>query len=208
MNAEKLTSLTASPPATQSIAPAAHPASAYKGTGRWFLGIVCAQVVLLLAIMGAHAYTLATGTEVLLSTALVDPWDIFRGNYMTLEYDISTVDCQQRLQVDDTVYVVLKRSTQIADPNAKWAAERVEKSAPLLVEGEVFIKGKVQWQCTRTEIDKISHKTLEKQQAHIRYGIEQYYIPEGTRTAQQRRVPKVLVAIDKYGNAAIKRLIQ
>jgi len=201
MNSDELKSLTTSPPSSPLEAQAS---SAYTNTGRWFLGIVCAQVVLLLAIMGANAYTLATGTEVLLPTTLVDPWDMFRGNYMTLGYEISLVDCQKPLSVDDTVYVVLKRP----NTNSKWIADRVEKSPPELAQGEVFIKGKVDWKSTSTTYDNQRNESTVKQQAHIHYGIEQYYIPEGTGTAAQRSTPNVLVAIDKSGNPAIKKLVQ
>jgi uncharacterized membrane-anchored protein len=49
-----------------------------------------AQLVLLATIAGRSIYAIATGTTVYLKTAPVDPYDLLRGYYQTLNYQISS----------------------------------------------------------------------------------------------------------------------
>jgi len=57
-----------------------------------FIIFVLLQVALLIGIITYRQYWVATGEKVLLRTAPVDPRDIFRGDYVSLRYDISTLD--------------------------------------------------------------------------------------------------------------------
>src|SRR5262245_14089672 len=50
---------------------------------------VAFQVLCLVAMMVGPLMTLATGEAILLRAAPVDPRDIFRGDYVTLSYEIS-----------------------------------------------------------------------------------------------------------------------
>jgi uncharacterized membrane-anchored protein len=80
-----------------------------------FWALVLFQVLLLAGIIGYRHYWLTTGERVLLRTVPVDPRDIFRGDYVRLNYDISTLDLD-RLEGDDkfvrneNVYVVLRKN--------------------------------------------------------------------------------------------------
>ncbi len=71
---------------------------------RWkFIFFVLLQVALLVGIIAYRQYWVATGEKILLRTAPVDPRDIFRGDYISLRYDISTLDlddvgCQGKFQ--------------------------------------------------------------------------------------------------------------
>ncbi|HZA25209.1 MAG TPA: GDYXXLXY domain-containing protein, partial [Dehalococcoidia bacterium] len=56
-----------------------------------FWGIVAAQLVLLLAMVGFKEYTLRTGTVVTLQTVPVDPRSILQGDYAILQYRIATL---------------------------------------------------------------------------------------------------------------------
>lgn len=56
-----------------------------------FLIIVCLQVLLLLGIMVYRQYWIMTGDKVVLKTVPVDPRDIFRGDYVNLSYEISSL---------------------------------------------------------------------------------------------------------------------
>lgn len=51
-----------------------------------------AQFLLLATVPAQAIYTLTTGTTVFLQTAPVDPYDVLRGYYQVLSYDISRVD--------------------------------------------------------------------------------------------------------------------
>ena len=59
---------------------------------RKFIIIVLFQVLLLVGIIAYRQYWVATGERVLLGTEPVDPRDIFRGDYVTLNYEISSLD--------------------------------------------------------------------------------------------------------------------
>lgn len=59
-------------------------------------------------------YTLRTGTEVILKTEPVDPRDLFRGDYVVLNYEISTLDLEEipvedpYFEYNDRIYLVLE----------------------------------------------------------------------------------------------------
>jgi len=56
-----------------------------------FLIIVLFQILILVGLMGFNEANLAFGKSVVLQTAPVDPRDIFRGDYVVLRYEISTL---------------------------------------------------------------------------------------------------------------------
>lgn len=79
-----------------------------------FIAIVLIQTVLLLGIIGYRYYWVSTGEKVLLKTVPVDPWDMFRGDYMTLTYDISRVNLTKLAITDeylrnDIVFILLQK---------------------------------------------------------------------------------------------------
>ena len=55
-------------------------------------GIVALQLVFILGLVAYKEVTLRFGTEVMLQTVPVDPRDLFRGDYVTLRYGISTLE--------------------------------------------------------------------------------------------------------------------
>jgi uncharacterized membrane-anchored protein len=116
-----------------------------------FIIVVLLQVVLLLGILGYRQYWVATGEKILLRTMPVDPRDLFRGDYVSLTYEISTLDLddlnvKDHFRPDENIYVTL-------DPNidGTMRASSVHKSIP---EGRKFIQGRVKHQgsVTRWEI--------------------------------------------------------
>ncbi|OPY76673.1 MAG: hypothetical protein A4E65_03128 [Syntrophorhabdus sp. PtaU1.Bin153] len=57
-----------------------------------FIVIILLQAILLTCIIAYRQYWVATGEKILLKSAPVDPRDIFRGDYVALRYDISSLD--------------------------------------------------------------------------------------------------------------------
>jgi uncharacterized membrane-anchored protein len=55
------------------------------------LVVVCVQLALPLTLAGLAAADLAFGDEIKLKAAPVDPLDVFRGNYVVLRYEISSL---------------------------------------------------------------------------------------------------------------------
>lgn len=164
------------------------------GRRKWFILIVALQIAVLLAMIGMKWSTLTFGERILLKTLPVDPWDVFRGDYIVLNYEIATLDLDQVAHDDiifkpnDSVFVVLK-------PGEKyWAAEGVYLHRP--EDGSRFIKARVSY------YDEYSG-TL-----HLDYGIGSYYVPQHQgREIENQRVPlEVEVSIDRWGNSAVSRL--
>jgi uncharacterized membrane-anchored protein len=149
-----------------------------------FAAVVVLQIGLLLAIIVPKERTLATGEEVVLQTVPVDPRDLFRGDYVNLRYTISTVLSYTDFAVGDRVYVSLTQRGDI------WDGQSALDSAP----DGLYIKGRV--------------TSAGQRRVEVEYGIESYFVPEGTgHIIERARDVKVRVAIDSSGNAVIKGLL-
>lgn len=149
-----------------------------------FTAVLILQIGLLLAILIPKERTLATGEEVVLQTVPIDPRDLFRGDYVNLRYTISTVRSYAGFEVGDRVYVSLTQRDDI------WDAQSAFGSPP----DGLYIKGRV----TQTQQGQID----------VEYGIESYFVPEGTGHIIERAGDvKVRVAVDSSGNSVIKGLL-
>ena len=137
--------------------------------------------------------TLWTGTEVFLKTVPVDPRDLFRGDYVVLRYDISTINLDAvpavYENIDDAVGKKIYVLLDVENGRGKAGAVLVQPPT----EG-LFLKGTV-----RSVYG--NHLTIE-------YGIESYFVPEGKGREIERvtRDMEVKVAVDKFGNSSIKSL--
>lgn len=150
-------------------------------------------LVIIGGFVGYKEYTLKTGQEVLLRTLPIDPQDLFLGDYIELQYDISDLDSQNVVfersdfKPGDKVYVKL-------DTKEKYAVATNIYSQPPS-EG-LFIKGML--------------KDVYGSRVNIEYGIESYFVPEEKGKDIERELGRnvdVRVAIDKFGNAVIKSLL-
>ena len=137
-------------------------------------------------------FTLQTGKEVLLKTQPVDPRDLFRGDYVILNYDISTLNLGSvdtdttNFNPDEKVFVKLDIK------NKYGTATGIYKKAPK----GLYIKGSVM--------------KVENSMITVGYGIESYFVPEGEGKVIERRRSgelDVKVSIDEFGNSGIKALL-
>lgn len=138
---------------------------------RFWLPLVF-QSALIIAVPAQDAYTYATGKTVVLQTAPVDPYDLLRGYYQTLGYEISRVDTLSKLPGGDRlkthpigdVYVILEApaATDSRPPKA-WKPVRVSGDRPAnLPANQIALKGRAEgWR--------------------VAYGLETYYMPEDQR---------------------------
>jgi uncharacterized membrane-anchored protein len=138
------------------------------------------QALLLLAVPARDAYTMANGTPIVLQTAPVDPYDLLRGYYQTLSYEISAPAFLQELPGGQQVfaewrnktafdfYVILEPPQTPVAPGQRpqpWVAVRVSEEPPDdLTANQVALQG-------------------EYRNWSIRYGLETYYMPEDQREA-------------------------
>lgn len=149
---------------------------------------------------------LKTGREITVPVKPVDPRDLFRGDYVTLGYDISTLNTSlvpignfDNFPAGSTAYVTLSPNTAGAWTVAAVATGRPATVAP----SDVILKGRVDrtWRA-QTASDSV---------INMRYGIETYFVPEGTgRTLEtQVREHKIdaIVAVGSDGTATLKGLV-
>jgi uncharacterized membrane-anchored protein len=147
-------------------------------------------LVAILAFVGYNEFTRFTGQEVVLRTAPVDPTDLFRGDYIILNYEINRIDLNtlapsEQFVVGDTVYVTVAEQDGFAQA---VAASKLRPDAPL------FIRGTIEW--------------LNGGQAQLNYGINSYFVPQGTgRPLERATNMTVRVYLDDRGEALVKELL-
>ena len=144
------------------------------------------------------------GTEVTLQTRPVDPRDLLRGDYVVLNYDISNVAAGAlRDQPADgrEVFVKLAPRADGVHEAVSVHVERVPTSGR-----EVLIRGRVTSGATCGNDRRVFCERLQ-----LKYGIEQYFVPEGEgraiESARNQGKVQIVAAVTRTGRAAIKRLL-
>lgn len=175
--------------------------------------VVLVQTLILLAMIGMRQWTLATGMPVILETQPIDPRSLFSGDYVRLNYKVSDLRLEElagdRLfKRHDTVFVVLARDGESG--GEYWKAISVHRGRPRPGDGQAVIKGRVEY-TGDTIWDAAQNKAVEVKHVHVRYGIEDYFVQEGTgreleRPRQDEKV-SIEVAVDRFGNAGIKAVL-
>ena len=175
---------------------------------RWVAYAVAAlvQVVLIGLMVADRASILREGAEVTLQTRPVDPRDFLRGDYVALSYAISSIPAgalENQHAPSRTPEVFVKLA-----PNADGYYEAASVHlAPVPVAGpERLIRGRLQHGATCGGQMRLFCRTLT-----IKYGIENYFVPQAEaqeieRARNQRKVA-IVAAVTPSGRAAIKRLL-
>jgi uncharacterized membrane-anchored protein len=163
----------------------------------------------LLGMIGKKQWTLVTGIPVLLETQRIDPRSLFRGDYVRLNYTVSNLDLEVLPGDDefirhDNVYVVLEKGERY------WEAVAVYRRRPELAPQQVVLKGRVKYiQTSRWNPE--TKKSEPARNIDVRYGIENYFVPEG-KGRELERPPagnkvEMLIAVDRFGEAGIKAVL-
>jgi uncharacterized membrane-anchored protein len=161
-----------------------------------FIVAVVIQILILVAVPARKVFTMATGKTVVLKVEPVDPYSILSGYYATLGFDISRVDAfpnakgmSQGVSDGAWFYAIVEKSD-----DGTWKPVSLEHELPAnLPDNRAALLG------------RINHGA-------IRYGIEEFYIPEAQRHTiaedLSRNVDKarVEVKVDRSGHAALQRL--
>ena len=160
-----------------------------------FILIGFVWLALIAGLIGFKEFTLRTGEEILLRTVPVDPRDLFRGDYVVLNYEISSFNTTEIdtdleelfLWGDRHVYTAL----EIRD--GYGTAIGLYSRKP----DRPFIKGRISYWSSSGEV-------------RLSYGIESYFVPEGKGGLIEERRNEgidVRVSVDTFGNAAIRSLV-
>jgi uncharacterized membrane-anchored protein len=163
-----------------------------------FAAAAVIQVALISLMVFDRMQILRQGTEVKLQTRAVDPRDLLRGDYVTLNYDISSVPVGEArdLPRQRTVFVKLA-------PKADGFYEAVSAyREPVPVTGsEILMRGRITGSCFGENCEKV----------RVNYGIEKYFVPQGEgreiESARNQGKVSIVAAVTPAGRTAIKRLL-
>ncbi len=163
--------------------------------------ILAFQTLLLLAIPAQAVYTHLTGRSIVLQTAPVDPYNLFQGYSVTLNYDISDARNLQKLPGWDAIapqtpsqnseplntnpflpnrsssqafYVILQAPPDAAtQPPKPWTAVAIAPTHPAnLPPNQIALRGVYR-------------------QGQIFYGLETYFIPEEQRDEINQQIQQL-----------------
>lgn len=166
------------------------------------LGVVVAllQSGALYAMVEQHASVLRSGTDVTLVTEPVDPHDLLRGDYVHLNYAISSIATDKingtRPIANEPVdiYVTVKQGDDGAWMLSAASWQRRKDLQP----GEIQLHGRT------------SRPSATMHVVRVDYGIERYYVPEGQgrmiENQQQKRKIEAVIAVSPAGDARIRAL--
>ena len=132
------------------------------------------------------SWPLLTGKTHILATAPVDPFDILRGQYISIRYEISNIQNITDLSEDNlgnTIYTLLEKDASGISRYSGYSFSKPENGD--------FIKGKI--------------KDVHGNSARVEYGIEQFFFERGAEF--QTRNLTVEVKVSSSGTARISRLL-
>ncbi len=165
--------------------------------------VVVLQTAALVGMVAIKQRTLINGKPILLETEPIDPRSLFRGDYVRLNYTISSLDYaavegDNDFEQHEEIYVMLREGEKF------WEAVSIHHAMPAHGPESVIIRGGVDYIGIWTggeSRDGIS----------VRYGIENYFVPEGEGMALERPAEgeevTILVAVDEAGDSAIKAVL-
>lgn len=175
----------------------------FRSTHLWLAIVVVAliQTAALSWMVFDRLSLIKNGKEITLAIRPVDPRSLFRGDYVILNPEIARITTQQVLRDvkrNDTIYVVVQRAL-----NGTWSYVSLHTSQPKDLGGDrVALKARVKsiW----------PKRNTNQTQLQLRYGIESYFVPEGTGKELEKKVRerqiRAIVAVSDGGVAAIKGL--
>jgi len=166
---------------------------------------------LILALVESRAGILRSGTEIRLATAPLDPRDLFRGDYVILNYKISTLepaklDGDKSFERNQTVFVrVAPGADGLAEAKGVYLSRPPAPAGGIVLEGKVVSAGA----CV-ANADGDPDCNAGRRAIRVTYGLESYFVPEGTgraiETTERKRL-EIVAAVSSSGQAAIKRLL-
>ena len=151
---------------------------------RLFYLLIVLQIIFLFGMAGSSWATGAMGQEIQMRTIPVDPRDYLYGDYVILNYKMSRVAPSLWQgkgglpESGDTVYTLLRPNPtdELYEPVGVYP-ERVNTAA-----NEVLLKGIVEY-------------SWENDVIAIRYGLERYYVPEGTGKSLEEQNDNLIVTV-------------
>ncbi|WP_205622746.1 GDYXXLXY domain-containing protein [Paenibacillus wynnii] len=154
--------------------------------------LIAIIVVLQFAYLGIYSVRseilLTTGTTVKLEIQPLDPRSLLQGDYVVLNYSISSPPESIASELED--YRGQRKVKVVLSPDNRgvYIFDRLLKNGEAVAEGEVVINGKLSgW-------------------GPIRYGIETYFVPEGTGLEVQAKARFASIRVNTHGDALLESL--
>lgn len=148
-------------------------------------GIIGLQFLFLLFNVAVSEISLLTGETIILQLEPIDPRSLMQGDYVILNYDISTLDADKhgRGLGKDRVKVVLQKNAQGVHVFKSFYRKDIR-----LAKEDVVLNGRITGN-------------------RVVYGIESYFVPEGTGLEVEKNANYAVVKIPLSGNAMVAGLI-
>lgn len=153
-----------------------------------YLGVIIIPVLILISMTILPLATIVLGEEVLLETVPIDPRDLFRGDYVILEYKINQVEGSKffhNIEVENNwkweaemgrrpVYVTLK------EQNGFYETDQVLLEKPK--SNNLYLKGRVRYISRiyndKTQWSENNHGDIDF--VYVDYQLDKYFVPENT----------------------------
>lgn len=155
--------------------------------------VLALQMAWLLGTVATQETALVRGQVISLETQPVDPRDLLRGDYLVLNYKISSVPkalftppLAENLSSAQTVWVAVSPHGEFHEV-VRASRERFEPTAD-----EILIKAQTSWNNRRSDAEQ------------VQYGLEQYFVRE--RTGNPRGKITVEAVVSTSGRASIKQV--
>jgi len=154
------------------------------------------QILLLFSIKVIKDISILKGKKIIVKTVPVDPASLFRGNYINLNYEFSSINlgeikCDEKIHFykGEIIYVKLRRI------DGEWKAVEIGKRVFRdLGREEIMLRGFVRGYPWGRHVN-------------VRYGIESYFVPEKEAKILEefafRGGLKVRLSVDNKGYASV-----
>jgi len=161
--------------------------------------VVGIQISWVLAIAGYHERAVREGTVILVETVPVDPRDLLRGDFVRVGYEFSSLAGEEftppvgdpsSLRQGTPVYVEMAREGEGRFHRRVRASREPLEVAP----GNVMLRGRVRW---------VSGSATNFT-ARVEYGVEQYYVAEGSGTPPAEKKMTAELSVSGLGQARLK----
>lgn len=159
---------------------------------RWLLAIVLAQVLWVATTAATKEIAFERGERVLLATKPVDPRDMLRGDYLTLRFDISDVP-RDKVRGDIPADPLGKKVYVALVPSGKFhQVEFASFAAIPATTGRVIMRGTIDDRFAWMRNAQGGNRATEP--LSVLYGLERYYVPEGTGNPRGELTAEVSVS--------------
>lgn len=153
--------------------------------------VLALQSAWLFGTVAVQEHALSTGKVIMLETARIDPRDLLRGDYLILNYKISDVPTNlfsppvnKDLADGTRIYIALAPAT-----NQFYAVVRASTNPLAPAADQILLQGRSAWARWNAPTNSV----------HVEYGLERFYVAEGTGNPNGKLTAQVVVPASGRG---------